>query len=135
MMMPPTAKKADYARRRARAITLERLGPVRRRQIINAIAATLAEGRSVPRDWFTMLDDAELMQALRLSAKLAAMRKWRRIMTAIEAVPLRLGETCYRAIRLIIRSGPNQTLGARNLHRPLTMPVKRNDRREQQNRV
>jgi hypothetical protein len=109
MMMPPTAKKTDYARRRARAITLERLGPVRRRRIINAIAANLAEGRGVPRDWFTMLDDEELTRAFRLSAKLAAMRKWRRIMTAIEAVPLRVGETCYRAIRFVMRSGPNQT--------------------------
>jgi hypothetical protein len=104
--MPRTARKAAYARQRARAITLERLGPVYRRRIISAIAVCLADGRRVPRHWFTMLDDDELTRAIRLAVKLAARRKWRRIITAIEAVPLRLLEACHRAVGFIMRSGP-----------------------------
>ena len=104
--MPRTARKVAYARQRARAITLERLGPVYRRRIISALAACLADGRRVRRDWFAMLDDDELTQALQLAVTLAARRKWRRIVTAIEAVPLRLLEACHRAVGFIMRSGP-----------------------------
>jgi hypothetical protein len=104
--MPGTARKAAYARQRARAITLERLAPVYRRRIISAIATCLADGRRVPRHWFAMLDDDELTQAIQLATKLAAKRRLRRIMTAIEAAPLRLLEACRRAIGFTTRSGP-----------------------------
>jgi hypothetical protein len=104
--MPRTARKAAYARQRARAITLERRGPVYRRRIISAIAACLADGRRVRRDWFAMLDDDELTQALQLAVKLAARRKWRRIMAAIAAAPSRLLEACHRAVGFIMQSGP-----------------------------
>jgi hypothetical protein len=104
--MPRTARKVAYARQRARTITLERLGPVYRRRIIGALAACLVDGLRVRRDWFAMLDDDELTQVLQLATKLAARRRWRRIMAAIAAVPLRLLEACHRAVGFIIRSGP-----------------------------
>lgn len=104
--MPGTARKVAYERQRARAITLERLGPVYRRRIISALAACLADGRRVRRDWWAILDDDELTQALQLATRLMAKRKWRRLMTAIETVPLRLGEACRRAVGFIMRSGP-----------------------------
>ena len=104
--MPRSARKVAYERQRARALTLERRGPVYRRRIINAVAACLADGRPVPRAWFAMLDDDELTETLQLAARLAARRKWRRIMAAIAAAPSRLLEACHRAAGFIMRAGP-----------------------------
>jgi hypothetical protein len=112
-MMPPGASKVAYQKQRARAGALERLGPAYMRRIIGAVAACLADGRRVRRDWFALLDDDELTQALQLAAKLAAMRRWRRITTAIGAVPSRLGEFFRHTVRFIMRSGPGSTRNKR----------------------
>jgi hypothetical protein len=101
--MPSTADKTAFATHRALAVALERLAPVRRRQIVKAAADRLANGGRVPPHWIALLDTDEVAQAYRLAARHREKREISQMMTTIATMLCRLRGMGHRLVAIAQR--------------------------------